>query len=379
MELLPERQFRDIRATLHKYPKLEENSLPAPVGCFSFGKEQRGMKHVVYDCDNTLGILFSDVDDGLALLYLLAEDETVDLLGVTTTYGNSREEKVYGATCRMLRECGREDIPVIRGGDAPGQYDSAAADYLVEQANRYPGELCILATGSLTNLEGAFRKDPAFFEKVKEIVLMGGITEPLVFSKNTMDELNFSCDPQASCDVLTRGKDVSVVTGNNCLKVLFTTKEYRRKLYSTHTPAGDFIRDKADLYAGLNEAVFGIEGFYNWDVLAAVYLCHPEQFEDGKRRYTLSTEDLKTGFLRADEQGSSVLNLPEVREAEGFREHVYRTWLSADIAYRSRNVLPLRLLKRLVYPLLDRAVAVLYDRGKVGVKYSGEGIHGHGM
>lgn len=29
------------------------------------------MKHVVYDCDNTLGVLFSDVDDGLALLYLL--------------------------------------------------------------------------------------------------------------------------------------------------------------------------------------------------------------------------------------------------------------------------------------------------------------------
>ena len=43
------------------------------------------MKHVVYDCDNTLGVLFSDVDDGLALLTLLGEPETVDLLGITTT------------------------------------------------------------------------------------------------------------------------------------------------------------------------------------------------------------------------------------------------------------------------------------------------------
>ena len=32
-----------------------------------------------------------------------------------------------------------------------------------------------------------------FFEKVKEIVLMGGITEPLVFEKKVMNELNFSC------------------------------------------------------------------------------------------------------------------------------------------------------------------------------------------
>lgn len=336
------------------------------------------MKHVVYDCDNTLGVLFSDVDDGLALLYLMGESEGVDLLGVTTTYGNSREEKVCEATLQMLEECGREEIPVFRGGDAPGRYESAAADFLAEQANRYPGELSVLATGSLTNLEGAYRKDPHFFENVKEIVLMGGITAPLVFSKNTMDELNFSCDPQASYDVLTKGRNVSVITGNNCLKVLFTTKEYREKLYSTHTSAGDFIRDKADLYAGLNEAVFGIEGFYNWDVLAAAYLCHPEQFDDHRSCYDLSVKDLETGFLRVSGDGLSGLNLPEVRDAEGFRDHVYATWLAADISYRSRNYLPLRALKRIVYPILHKAAAVYWNRGKMSVKFTGEGVNGHG-
>ena len=106
------------------------------------------MKHVVYDCDNTLGVLFSDVDDDLALLYLMGESENVDLLGVTTTYGNSREEKVFKATVQMLKDCGREEIPVFRGGDAPGRYESAAADFLAEQANRFPGELSVLATGS---------------------------------------------------------------------------------------------------------------------------------------------------------------------------------------------------------------------------------------
>lgn len=336
------------------------------------------MKHVVYDCDNTLGVLFSDVDDGLALLYLLGEPETVDLLGITTTYGNSREDKVYDATCAMLKDCGREDIPVYRGGDAPKVYESAAADFLVEQANRYPGELSVLATGSLTNLEGAYRKDPQFFEKVKEIVLMGGITRPLVFSKNTMDELNFSCDPEASYDVLTKGHNVSVITGNNCLKVLFTTKEYREKLYGTHTPVGDFIRDKADLYAGLNEAIFGIEGFYNWDVLAAAYLCHPEQFRDHRSSYALTREDLETGYLRVSGDGVLGLNLPEVREAEAFRDHIYGTWLSAEISYRSRNYLPLRAVKRVVYPVLHKAAAIYWNLGKMNVKFTGKGVNGHG-
>lgn len=336
------------------------------------------MKHVVYDFDNTIGVLFSDVDDGLALLYLLAERDQIDLLGVTTTYGNSKEETVFQATTKMLKEIGRTDVPVFRGGEAPEAWVSPAADFLAEQAARYPGELIVLATGSLTNLRGAYLKDPAFFDNVAEIVLMGGITRPLVFSKNTMDELNFSCDPKASLDVLTRGKKVTTVTGNNCLKVLFTTKEYRKELYSAHTPAGDFIRDRADLYAGLNEAIFGIKGFYNWDVLAAAYLCHPEYFEDKVRQYDLSEEDLKTGFLRTSVTGETSLNLPEIRDPKAFKQHIYDTWLAAEISYKSRNYLPLRAVKRIVYPVLHKAAAIYWNRGKVGVKFTGEGYGGHG-
>lgn len=337
------------------------------------------MKHVVYDCDNTIGVLFSDVDDGLALLYLLAEKERVDLLGVTTTYGNSKEERVYKATIKMLKDCGREDVPVVRGGAAPGAYESEAAAFLVEQANRYPGELSVLATGSLTNLQGAYLLDKTFFDKVKEVVLMGGITEPLVFSKNTMDELNFSCDPKASLTLLTGGSKVSTVTGNNCLKVLFTTKEYRKELYATKTPVGNYIRDRADLYEGLNEAVFGIEGFYNWDVLSAAYLCHPEYFEDRVDTYHLLEADLGTGFLRKDEAGDTVLNLPEIRDPEAFKQHIYKTWLSLDIPYKSRNYLPLRILKRPLYKVLHKGAEILWNRGKLGVKFTGDGILGHGV
>lgn len=46
------------------------------------------MKKVLFDCDNTMGLPGRDVDDGLALLYLLGRED-VDLKGVTTTYGNS--------------------------------------------------------------------------------------------------------------------------------------------------------------------------------------------------------------------------------------------------------------------------------------------------
>lgn len=282
--------------------------------------------HIIFDCDNTLGVKDCDVDDGLALLYLLGCPEA-ELLGITVTYGNNKLEVVYETCRKMLKELGREEIPVKKGGDCCGAYQSEAADFLVEMADRYPGELSILATGSLTNLKGAYEKDARFFEKVKEIVLMGGITAPLVFEKKVMKELNFSCDPKAAQTVLTKGKNVSVITGNNCLKVLFTRDEYKERLFGTENPAAVYIREKTDYWFGYNETDYGIKGFYNWDVTAAVYLMHPELFTEEKKTLLVSEEDLKTGYLREAENGNCKCNLPVIGEEKEFKDNIYKAWL----------------------------------------------------
>lgn len=50
-----------------------------------------------------------------------------------------------------------------RGGDQKGSYNSEASTYLAQMADQYSGEPSILATGSLTNMGGAYKKDPHFF------------------------------------------------------------------------------------------------------------------------------------------------------------------------------------------------------------------------
>ena len=129
------------------------------------------MKNVIFDCDNTYGIADCDVDDGLALIYLLGNKE-VNLLGITTTYGNNKVEVVYPNTLKMVKDLKVENLDIKKGGANPKDLDNEASDYLLEMANKYNGELSILATGSLTNLYGAYLKDNTFFDKVKEIVLM---------------------------------------------------------------------------------------------------------------------------------------------------------------------------------------------------------------
>ncbi len=116
------------------------------------------MKNIIFDCDNTMGIEGCDVDDGLALLYLLGK-KNVSILGISTTYGNSDIDTVYSNTRRMLKELGRENIPLLKGSPSRHIKKSEAASFIAETVNKHPGNISILATGSLTNIYGAYLLD----------------------------------------------------------------------------------------------------------------------------------------------------------------------------------------------------------------------------
>lgn len=293
------------------------------------------MRKVIHDCDNTLGIKGCDVDDGLAMLYLLG-CEDIELIGITTTYGNNNLKTVYNNTKTMLSDIGREDIPVYSGGEARGGYESPAAHFLADMASKYPGELEILATGSLTNLYGAARIKPEFFSQIKQIVLMGGITEPLVFPSGIMSELNFSCDPKATFKVLTSKAKVATITGNNCLKVLFTREEHNRRLQDDSIPATRFIKERTGYWFDDMASGYGVDGFYNWDAIAAVYMVKPDLFENHITNLNLSEEDLKEGFLRKTDDEmiqNCKIALPEIIDVQGFIDTLYGGWLNARISY----------------------------------------------
>ena len=290
------------------------------------------MRKIIHDCDCTFGINGCDVDDGLALLYLLGDGQA-EVLGVTTTYGNNVLDKVYPNTKKFVKDIGRAEIPVYKGGAYPGEIDNEASQYLAKMAEEHAGELELLVTGSVTNLYGAWKINPKFFSQVKRIVLMGGITEALIFAKREMDELNFSCDPLATFTVLTSETEVAVITGNNCLKVLFTRDEYEKQFGNKNKAIVDFIRKETDYWFDNNMDDYGIPGYYNWDVIAAAYMLHPELFETKEIDFNLSVEDLKKGKMRISEEGmekNCTLEVPVIDDAEVFTKNIYDTWLKVE-------------------------------------------------
>ena len=289
------------------------------------------MKKIIFDCDNTIGIEGCDVDDGLTLLYLLGCKD-VEVLGITNCFGNNETERVYENTVNFLKEIGRTDIRVYKGGLTPEDYDNAATDFIIDTLNSVD-DVHILATGSLTNLAGAFVKNEAAFRKVKSVTLMGGITSPLIVNDLTINELNFSVDYKASYKVLTSGVPISIATGNNCLKVIVGVEDFRERLIKEGDKTGKYIVDKTNYWFERNEKKFGIKAFCNWDVTAGSYLIKPENFSDDRAYYKLSEEDLKTGFLRKGNESdyNAKLNLPRITNEKGFTDEVYRGLENADI------------------------------------------------
>ncbi|SDK75342.1 nucleoside hydrolase [Natronincola ferrireducens] len=291
------------------------------------------MKKVIFDCDNTMGVPNRDVDDGLTLLYLLGRKD-INILGVTTTFGNSTIDIVHSNTIEMFQELNLQHIPLHKGAASPRNRQSDASIFLLETVKNNPGEITLLATGSLTNLYGAYQLDNKFFSYVKEIVLMGGITEPLVINGKNLDELNFASDPEASYHVLSSGAKVTVLTGHICLQAFFGRDEYKRLMENPSIKIYQYIKEKTLPWFEFIMEEFGIEGFYNWDVVAAVYINHPEIFVENSLPIISLPQDLKRGFLKVDTLASNSyrVNVPtKIQDINIFNEVVFNSWENADI------------------------------------------------
>ena len=283
---------------------------------------------VILDCDNTMGLPGCDVDDGLALLYLLGSPG-VRLLGVTCSYGNSTQETVHRNTLRLLDQWGRRDIPVYRGSQGPGQLPSPAADFLAAAAREHSGALRLLVTGSTTNLLGAMSLDGGFLDRLHTISLMGGVTEPLLVGGKPMAELNLSIDAQASLEVLRRGRHIRIATAQNCLSSFFPRSDLT-DLAESGSPVGAYLAGAlADWYA-YNAEHWNLDGIVNWDVTAAAQLVCPELFDLNDTRITPTPESMAWGMLLGGGPAIPV-QLPVIRDPEQYRRRIWETCLAARI------------------------------------------------
>ncbi len=261
------------------------------------------MNKVILDCDNTLSVLRSDVDDGLTFMYMYTHPE-IELLGLTTTFANNKLHVVYENTLQMMEDLGIEDINVLKGARTSDQMKSEAADFLVEQVNKFPNEVVVIAIGSLHNLYCAYLKDNDFFKKIKRLIIMGGVTEPLFINGVHCNELNFSVAYKSSYNVFKYGKNISVLSAQTTLQAWFGEEEVN-KIITKDNKLAYYLKPILNDWVKYIGRIYKAKGFHNWDLVTAIYLTNPELFETSDYRVSLFEENFKTGLIPEDKDCTS--------------------------------------------------------------------------
>ncbi len=195
------------------------------------------MRPVILDTD-----IGSDVDDILALV-MLAKAPGLNLLGITTVYGDTvHRARIAKATCEMLK---RPEIEIVAGiskplsgrqiywagheGEGIPNLETISVDtsikaeeYLAGKAEQFSGELEVLAIGPLTNIAKAIQLSGEFKRGVKHLYIMGGafwLDRP---------EHNIRCDVEAARVVFESGIPMTAIGLDLTLRVWMSEKDVQQ-------------------------------------------------------------------------------------------------------------------------------------------------------
>lgn len=275
---------------------------------------------VIIDCDNTLGKLGHDIDDGLAILYFLASKK-YELLGITTTFGNSDVNTCYENTVSFMKNIGREDIPVYKGCDVSDK-TSAATSFLIDESKKHENNISIICLGSLKNIESAVNTDTDFSKRIVKLSIMGGITEKLMVFGKELKELNFSVAQASAKKVLETFSNIIISTANACLGGYMPLSKFKELENGSDVIKNIYSSSMYWFRKHLEE--YGNEGIYLWDVLAVSAL-----FEDAVLdlvEKTISPDE--TSLSKGNVMGSGdkiKVKVPVIKDESSYIDIIIKT------------------------------------------------------
>ncbi|GAB2265476.1 Probable uridine nucleosidase 2 [Dionaea muscipula] len=259
--------------------------------------ETQKKKKIIIDTD-------PGIDDAMAIFVALQSPE-VEVIGLTTIYGNVYTTLATRNALHLLETAGRGDIPVaegshvtltrgtklriadfVHGTDGLGNQnfpppngkpvEQSAVAFLIEQANLYPGEVTVVALGPLTNIAMAVQADPAFSKNIRQIVLLGGAFS-VNGNVNPAAEANIFGDPDAADVVFTSGADILAVGINVTHQVVFTNAD-REKLAQSNGKYARYLHKILDVYFSYHQDTYNMKGVYLHDPATILAAINPSLF-----------------------------------------------------------------------------------------------------
>ncbi|MFM8267074.1 MAG: nucleoside hydrolase [Ilumatobacteraceae bacterium] len=243
------------------------------------------------------------IDDAMAIFYALASPE-VDVVGLTTVFGNAHVDVCTDNALRILDIAGRHDIPVARGAARPlampyrgpadfvhganGLGDVAlpavtrniaaldAAHFIIEATRAEPGAITLVPIGPLTNIALAMLIDPDLPRRLAGIVLMGG-NAFVPGNASPAAEANILNDPEAA-DLVFGAQCPIVMCGLDVTESTIMTSEQIASIDPRSSARAEFAARILPSYRDFHRSHGGLDGIHVHDSTCISYLVAPHLF-----------------------------------------------------------------------------------------------------
>jgi purine nucleosidase len=282
---------------------------------------------LLVDCDPGL-------DDAIAILLAIASPDEIDILGITTVFGNGPAERTQKNARRICQLTGRTDIPVTQGCPRPmhltegrdEQGDTEhvegihgdtglgglclpdptmplnpmhSVDFIIQTIKNSDRKITLTPTGSMTNVACALIMAPEIADNIEKIVLMGGVIG--TGNITPAAECNFYTDPHAAAVLITSGIPI-VMMGLDITRQVQTTEAWLAEIKAMNTPVSQAVVDMLSYYHRPDAYLEpGVTGGVLHDPNVIGYLLNPELYSGRNVYVEVSTSnDITAGRSTVD-------------------------------------------------------------------------------
>ena len=270
--------------------------------------------------------------DDVVTLALAARSPELEIVAVTTTYGNATLARTTRNARYVLALAGRSDIPVIPGADRPlvrplvtapeahgesgvghaepggeaGPPSCSALPAVVEALHLADAPITLVTLGPLTNLAHALRTDPDLVATRvrRHIGMFGSLHER--GNTNRWADFNAWCDPEAVAEVFGAELPTEMVGLDVTRRMTLDRAEVDR-LGRSSDPLVRWLADALRFYVEFHSRQERLDGCVVNDVLTIGQLLEPHLLDFARFRLKIDTGDSEhRGRTLSDPAGAAI-------------------------------------------------------------------------
>ncbi len=267
-----------------------------------------------------------DTDDILALALILTSHE-LDLAGISTVYGETRQRARLAQT--ILKINGRDTIPVSAGcghpmmgtgipevmpngpmkrepiAQAPCSWAASrlpalsplhSVEHLSQTLQNHPGQITPVSIGPLTNIATLLIQAPETIRSIPRLIAMAGEF------RHDMWEWNIRCDPLAAACVIESELPIDFIPWD-IGRICTISQRQLNRLFDSNSPTGCLLTRAIKLWRQAKPDLHDMPHLF--DPMAVAVLTHPHWFEwhRGKVTVDLTPQGLARTRFHPDSQG----------------------------------------------------------------------------